>query len=703
MLHGSYDPWLVAASLLMAILAAYTALNMTGRVTAYRGWIATCWLSGGAIAMGVGIWSMHFLGMLAFRLPIPMGYDPALTALSAIIAIAASAFALWGFCQKTLTLRLLILGSCIMGAGVCGMHFTGMAAMRMDPAIQYNLPLLVLSVVIAVVASGIALWLAFYLRSRAERPLWLQIGAATVMGCAVSGMHYTAMAAAEFRIGSVSQVAHSGLTRTWLAALIIVIALSILLIALISSILEYRFESKTANLFSSLDLAKSELEFLALHDSLTKLPNRTLLVDRLQQEMRNAIRERTLLAVLFLDLDGFKQINDAFGHSIGDQLLIQVSARILQLVRDTDTLARIGGDEFVLLARVNDPTEVAALADRIITLVQHPIAIAGHDLHISTSIGIALFSGEKPTPGDLIKNADAAMYHAKALGRNGYCFFEDFMSTDMQQKLQLLQDLRAAIQRHQLILFYQPRFNAKTRAIVGVEALIRWQHPTRGLICPAEFIPLAEKTGLIIPIGEWVMQEACRQISQWRAAGHPQWDVSVNLSAVQFNHPGLAEMVRNTLQQHQVPPDCLILEITESTAMRNVDASITILRQLVEMGVRISIDDFGIGYSNLLQLKHFPASELKIDPSFVRDLGKSSEDEAIVASIVALGVTLNLQTVGEGVETSEQLDVLTRLGCNLLQGYFLGTPRPAVEFDSEMPDAPGQPSLVLPQSGLLSN
>jgi predicted signal transduction protein with EAL and GGDEF domain len=361
---------------------------------------------------------------------------------------------------------------------------------------------------------------------------------------------------------------------------------------------------------------------------------------------------------------------------VGDLLLIEVAQRIRSVVRARDTVARLGGDEFVVLADTEEPTGAASLASTLIMVIQRPYALASHDCQVTVSIGIAMYKGDETQRQELLKNADAAMYHAKALGRNTYCFFEVSMNEDAQQHLQVLHDLRLAIDRQELVLYYQPKFDAHTRAMLGVEALIRWQHPTRDLLLPADFIPLAEKIGLIVPIGEWTVQEACRQMTEWRAAGYTAWTVAVNLSPVQFNHPGLLELVQQTLERYALDPRCLILEITESTAMRDPDASMSILHKLNQMGVRISIDDFGTGYSSLLHLKRLPAGELKIDRGFVRELSPETEDAAIISAIVALGRTLKLEIVAEGVETIAQQEFLTSLGCNSLQGFLLGRPMP---------------------------
>jgi diguanylate cyclase len=677
MLVGHYNPQIVLLSLLVAIAASYAALGMVGRIATTQGRAVTGWLAGGAFAMGAGIWSMHFVGMLAFSLPIPLGYDPGVTLLSLLIAIALSAFGLWLLRHDTLPMSHLGCGAVLMGIGIAGMHYTGMAAMDMAPAIRYVPWLVALSILIAVIASGAVLWIAFRLRKRTSHVWLLRLGASVVMGGAIVAMHYTGMAAAQFPVGSVCGAATAGMDSGWLALVISIFALAVLGIALITSVLDLRLESRTLVLATSLAAANEELTYLALHDNLTKLPNRLLLEDRINQAMQVADRSERMCSLMFLDLDGFKSVNDAYGHYVGDQLLIQVAQRIREIVDAKDTIARVGGDEFVLVAEVNDPSDAATLADNLLEAIQQPFTAANHELRVSTSIGIAMYPGDGTHQRDLLMHADAAMYHAKSIGRNAYCFFEASMNVNVHEQLQLMQDLRAALKRQELVLHYQPKFEAPNGPIIGVEALVRWMHPTQGIIGPDRFIPLAEKVGLIIPLGTWVLNEACRQMRAWHDAGHRHWSIAVNLSASQFSHANLVQTVRETLARHGLDPHCLILEVTESTAMRNAEESVRILHRLDSMGVRISIDDFGTGYSSLLYLKRLPASELKIDRGFIRDLQHDTEDAAIVSAIVALGRALDLKIVAEGVETSEQQQFLTQLGCNSLQGYLLGRPMPA--------------------------
>lgn len=681
MLTGSYSSSLVLISLCVAILASYTALDLTGRIATAKGRAAWLWMGGGALAMGIGIWSMHFIGMLAFSLPIDLGYDLALTAFSLLIAVLSSGFALWLVSQPSLPWLQLGFGALIMGAGIACMHYTGMAALRMLPGIDYDPTLFGASLLIAVGASAAALWIAF--RLRAHTPYVRQIRglAAVVMGVAIVGMHYTGMAAANFPEGSFcGALAAGGLQGDGLVYLVLITTLAVLAVALLTSVLDARLEARTAELARSLTLANQELTQLALHDTLTDLPNRTLLADRIEQAIAKVAEQGGCFALMFIDLDGFKPVNDAFGHHIGDLLLKAVAARLRGHLHSQDTLARIGGDEFVLLVELREPNDAMDVAVKQVNLVSRPFRVAEHDLQLTASLGIVLYPGNGLDQHELLRNADAAMYHAKSAGKNGYSFFDASMNSNARQQLQLLQDLRQALEQRQFRLHYQPKFDAQNCQPIGAEALLRWEHPQQGLLLPDRFIGLAEKTGLIIPIGEWVLIEACRQMRQWLDQGHHGWRMAVNLSAIQFCHAGLVESVARALQQNSLPANCLTLEITETTAMHDADASLTVLQRLSDMGVDLSIDDFGTGYSSLMYLKRLPANELKIDRGFVRDLEQDSDDAAIVSAIVALGQALGLRIVAEGVETDRQQDFLTRLGCDSLQGYLLGQPVPAEQF-----------------------
>jgi len=684
MLIGSYSQTLVIISLCVAILASYTALDLTGRIATAKGRAVHCWTAGGAFAMGIGVWSMHFIGMLAFKLPIDLGYDLSITLLSLLISILSCGFALWLVSQAQLPAWQLAFGALVMGAGISAMHYTGMAAMRMQPGIDYDPTLFSASLLIAVGASGAALWIAFRLRQHTPYVRLIRVGAAVIMGVAIVGMHYTGMAAAQFPSGSFCGAAVDGLSGIGLDNLVLITTLAVLSIALLTSILDARLEARTANLAQSLTEANRELTQLALHDTLTGLPNRILLADRIDQAISRVDNEGGCVALMFIDLDGFKPVNDAFGHHMGDQLLREVSLRLREDLRGQDTLARIGGDEFVLLVQLSEPDDAMNLAARQVSLIARSFRVAEHDLQISASVGIALYPGNGQSAHELLMNADAAMYHAKGTGKNGYSFFDASMNSNARKQLQLLQDLRNALEQNEFSLHYQPKFDAGNGRPVGAEALLRWEHPTQGMLLPDKFIELAEKTGLIIPIGEWVLNEACRQMREWYVLGYTQWRIAVNLSALQFCHVGLVQSVAKALATHHLPANSLTLEITETTAMSDADASMTVLQELSDMGVDLSIDDFGTGYSSLMYLKRLPANELKIDRGFVRDLERDSDDAAIVSAIVALGQALGLRIVAEGVETGSQQDFLTQLGCDSLQGYLLGHPLPAERFMKEI-------------------
>jgi len=680
MLTASYSSSLVLISLCVAILASYTALDLAGRIATARGYAASLWMIGGALAMGTGIWSMHFVGMLALQLPVELGYDLTLTACSLLIAVLSSGFALWLVSQPSLPFLQLALGALIMGAGIASMHYTGMAALRMTPGIDYDPSLFMASLLIAVGASAAALWTAFRLRRQTPYVRQIRGLAAVLMGIAIVGMHYTGMAAAGFPQGSFCGALPDGLEGDGLVSLVLITTFAVLLVALLTSVLDARLEARTAALARSLTLANQELTQLALHDTLTGLPNRSLLADRIELAIAKVTEQGGCFALMFIDLDGFKPVNDAFGHHAGDLLLKAVATRLRGHLHSQDTLARIGGDEFVLLVELQDPSDAMNVAIKQVNLVSRPFRVAEHDLQLSASLGIVLYPGNGQDQHELLRNADAAMYHAKRVGKNGYSFFDASMNSNARQQLQLLQDLRLAVAAGQFRLHYQPKFDAKRCQPIGAEALLRWEHPQHGLLAPDRFIGLAEKTGLIIPIGDWVLDEACRQMRLWLDEGIEGWRIAVNLSAIQFCHAGLLDSVARALERHALPANCLTLEITETTAMSDVEVSLTVLQQLSDMGVDLSIDDFGTGYSSLMYLKRLPANELKIDRGFVRELEDEGEDAAIVSAIVALGRALGLRIVAEGVETSSQQAFLTRLGCDSLQGYLLGRPVPAEQL-----------------------
>ena len=425
----------------------------------------------------------------------------------------------------------------------------------------------------------------------------------------------------------------------------------------------------------------SEMQHLAQHDVLTDLPNRMLLNDRIAQAIVTAHRNGTEVAVLFLDLDQFKHINDSLGHPVGDKLLQSVAARLVGCVRSTDTVSRQGGDEFVvLLSEIKHAADAGNMARKILTALTGCHAIDGHDLHITASIGLSTYPADGQDAEMLMKNADTAMYQAKEKGRNNYQFFKKEMNLRAVKRQSLEGGLRDALEHNQFLLHYQPKINLATGNISGVEALVRWLHPTLGLIPPLEFLPIAEDCGLIVPIGRWVLKEACRQAQEWIAVGLRSVPVAVNVSSLEFRSAGFLENMRAVLRDACLNPRFLELELTETVLMQHADSTLSVLSGLKSIGVQLAVDDFGTGYSSLSYLKRFPIDCLKIDQSFVRDITSGSDDVPIVRAVITMAKSLRQRVVGEGVETEEQMSFLQAHGCDEVQGFYLGLPLAAKDF-----------------------
>jgi diguanylate cyclase (GGDEF)-like protein/PAS domain S-box-containing protein len=420
---------------------------------------------------------------------------------------------------------------------------------------------------------------------------------------------------------------------------------------------------------------------LAQHDGLTDLPNRMLLDDRLAQAITLCHRNQQKLAVLFLDLDRFKHINDTLGHDFGDRVLRNAAQRLLQCVRSSDTVSRQGGDEFVIvLSEIAHSQDAEGCAAKILSALSVPVRIDEHDLYITASIGIATYPDDGNDAETLLKHADLAMYHAKANGFNTFQFFEPGMNARAAERQLLENGLRHAIERGQFVLHYQSKINLATGAIVGVEALVRWSHPERGLILPGQFLAIAEESGLIVPIGRWVMTECCNRARAWRDAGLPPIRMAINISAVELRTKGFVSGVRAMLTQAKLEPSDLELELTETFLLQNADSTAAVLEALKDVGVRLALDDFGTGYASLSHLRRFPIDTLKIDRSFVRDIAMDSDDASIVRAVIGMGKSLDMQVVAEGVETSEQFDFLRQQGCPEGQGYYFSEPIVAAEF-----------------------
>ena len=428
-----------------------------------------------------------------------------------------------------------------------------------------------------------------------------------------------------------------------------------------------------------------EREQLATHDTLTGLPNRMLFMDRLEQSLVRASRHQTLVGVMFIDLDRFKRVNDTLGHATGDLLIREVARRLRQTVRSDDVVARLGGDEFVVV--INDVaalTPILQVVEKVLAVVNEPYTLDGRELFGSCSIGVSVFPDDATESADLLKFADTAMYHAKNSGRNRFQLYDATMNAMAEERLQLETDLHYAKARGEFVFHYQPQLNLDTGRLHGVEALIRWQHPKKGLLPPSAFLGLLEESGDIVEVGARLLHDACRQTAQWHAAGHAELCVAVNLSGVEFWHPALPERVREALEQSGLPPHALQLELTEGIFMQDIDAAVARILALKALGISVAVDDFGTGYSSLAHLKRLPLDVLKIDRYFVRDIREAPINEALVSSILALCRGLDLGTVTEGIENRAQLDTLRRLGCQIVQGYFIGRPMAAAALTDQL-------------------
>jgi len=670
-MYGYYDPSIVALSVAVAIIASYTALDMASRVSASdstprKSWI---WLVAGAVSMGTGIWSMHFIGMMSFHLPIQVAFDLPITLLSMIIAIAASVIALIFLRQAQLGIRNLIISTMLMGTGIVAMHYTGMFAMEMSPPIRYNPLLFVASVLIALVASFAALWISFQLRwKHSKMEILAKLGSAAVMGLAISGMHYTGMAAARFAPGSIClAVTSGGIDSTTLAIGVGSVSLLIMSFTLIVSALDANFSKSIA--------------LLARTDGLTGLANRATFIERLYQAFAAARRGASRFAVLYIDLDHFKDVNDTLGHSAGDLLLISVAGHLKRNCRESDLVARLGGDEFAILqTEVSDVSGATALASKIHGVLGTPYQLGDSKLFLSASIGISLFTDATAGPDEMLAKADLALYRAKEDGRDQYRFHSDDLDQEMRERVTLTGDLIQALEKNELELYYQPQVELFTGRITGMEALIRWNHPKRGLLMPADFIPIIEKSDAIVALGQWVLDHACEQMSSWRNAGIAPVILAVNLSLGQLRTGDeLIQFVTATLMKWGLTPKDLELDVTETMLAYATWAYIDVLERLQQLGVMIAIDDFGTQYSSLDYLKHYRVSRLKIPRAMITAAAQQDQrNAAMVRAIIGLARELDIEVMAQGVENEAQRDLLTAApSTTKVQGFYYSAPVPA--------------------------
>jgi diguanylate cyclase (GGDEF)-like protein len=801
-----HDAKLVALSYVIAVAGSFAALEMIARWRVAEGRQSRHWLFGSAAALGTSIWSMHFIGILAIRTGFALTYSPMETLLSLLIAIAVVACGMQITRGGASWFRVASAGVTV-GLGVAAMHYVGMAAMRFPGSLAYTPGLWGLSLLVGIAAATAALWLSLTLQREWQRATAAFVMAAGICGMHYTGMASAvfvfdplSQVAPGLPTGPLAGVVAAATLALILVALVFVAADRRILASekreaemlrqsnlrlaqanaelqlkrqqldavmgnlvqgiclfdgeqrllvcnrryaeiyklapeatcagrTLAEIADFRFAAGTTpdvpraeyvalTIKAALrkepsdavvtlkdgrvlavhiqptpgggwvaaheDIterrqAEAQIEFLARHDALTLLPNRVLFHQRLSQAMA-MVRRGGGCAILCLDLDRFKIINDTLGHPIGDGVLKVAADRLRSCVRDGDTVARLGGDEFAIIQRgVEGPAEPELLAQRIIAAFRDPIEVDGHQIMMGTSVGVSVAPGDGASGEVLLKNADIALYLAKSEGRGGVRFFEPQMDARIHMRRTLEMELAGALERREFELHYQPLINLATGGVAAFEALLRWNHPTRGMVLPQDFIPLAEETGMIVAIGDWVLRTACFEAENWPT----DVGVAVNLSSVQCQEGNLVATVQAALSASGLRPDRLELEITESVLLGDAVATLTALQELRAMGITIALDDFGTGYSSLSYLRRFPFDKIKIDRCFVRDLG-NKETMSIVRAVIALGRGLGMKTTAEGVETLDRLNLLRDEGCTEVQGYIASPPTPASELPALM-------------------
>jgi diguanylate cyclase (GGDEF)-like protein len=643
------------------------------------------WQVLGALCLAGGIWAMHFIGMLAFETPMKVSYDLPVTIASLLIAAISGAFAVRAISQEVLSPGEWMLSAVGIGLGVIIMHYVGMSALR-SAAVQYYQPgPFGLSIVMAILCGAIFLLMPGYLRQGSGMfHQMLKYGASMLLGAGLLGTHMVGMWSlnmvlpedAVLQSASPENALQLGLTIAIIALLIIAASIS-------ASMADKKLQGKEHDLrrvnalLSQLDQARMSLQQVAHYDPLTNLINRRGFNQTFAEKLIEHSASNHMLAVMFLDVDHFKRINDSLGHDAGDELLKAIAGRISSATRTEDVVSRFGGDEFCILISLHNYEEAEHLANRVMQKMKEPIALAGRNMVMTTSIGISVFPQDGLTCDELLKHADLALYQSKGNGRNRLHFFSSNLKTKATLELQLEEELRNALLANQgLQVFYQPIVDLSTGHVAKLEALVRWQHPQHGLLTPDRFIEIAETNGLIADLDNWVMRRACRDLGRLTGDGLENLMIAVNCSALNLTRDDLIDDIQSALKQTTVPARRLELEVTENALMGNISNTIGLLKQIRCLGVSLSIDDFGTGYSSLAYLKRLPLDTVKIDRSFIMDIPGSTQDMEIVQAIIVMAHTLHLKVVTEGVETIQQKEFLKKFGCDYIQGYLISRPQP---------------------------
>lgn len=654
-----HNHWLVLLAALLCGAGSWVTARLFQRTVNTSGTQRFGWQVLTAISAGVAIWCTHFIAMLGFDAGAPVQFDLPLTLVSLLIAVGGSTI---GFALTTCRIVRIApaLGGAIVGVAIVLMHYTGMLAWRVEGIVSWDIGYLVASVLLAMTLAALALHFAMRPSPHAVNQM------AGVLSLAILALHFTGMSALRITPLTLDGAWTDVNTLRPLALAVAGTSLVIVCTGLVSYVIDSNVRAESLE----------HLRRLALSDMLTGLPNRASFNERLDLEIALAQEQGTKLALIGIDLNRFKEINDLRGHHAGDEVLRILARRMSNVLREGEFVARIGGDEFAALCRMGDDTRLMDLLERLEPALYKPVRLDDYEVVPGASFGVAIYPDDAATKAILINNADLAMYRAKGSVAQSICFYEPAMDLIVRARRSLAADLRRAVADNQLSIHYQVQTSLTTGEIRGYEALLRWQHATLGTIPPTEFIPLAEENGVILEIGAWVLREACARAATWE----PPYTVSVNVSAVQFMHADLTALVADVLEATGLPASRLQLELTESTIFAGRERALDTLRQIKALGVSIALDDFGTGYSSLDTLRSFPFDRIKLDQSFVADAEAKPQDRAIIRAVLALGKSLGIPILAEGIETRDQLVLLADEGCDEAQGFLLGRPAPLNEI-----------------------
>lgn len=698
MIDPTYNLWLVLASLLVAIAACYVAFGVALRMGRSRGALRWGWLTAGGVVIGWGVWAMHFIGMLAYDLGIPLGFAVAPTLISMLPAMLGAGIALWLTTRPHFRRLQLLLAGLALGIGVGSMHYTGMAAMRMSKFIQWNWWIVALSVLIAIGGSIVTLGVSrrALRRERAgQHRTWQLLRASVTLGVTIASMHYVAMAAAEVPAGSICLSAGSFFHGTTLAVGILVVTLALLGGTWAATLMHARLERQARSARRDLHHARQQVQSLQERDASTGLPNRTVFLRQLRRSMARVHAGQTRVALLIIRVRRLGQLTEALGHGAGEVAIREMAHVLRDQCPARAMLARYADNAFAML--VEDAVDAGAVqkqAEALLECMRRPIMALDQTLSLDGCIGAALAPRDTEDPDQLLRLAFSALNHAAEVS-TGFVLFQRGMQRALPQRLSLLADLRVALAAQQLTPHYQMIWNLRSGTPAGAEALVRWPHPHLGMLPPDEFVPLAEEHGLAVALDQVVIDRVATQVRAWRQAGIHAGPVAVNLTIESLEREDFFTRLRNVVDTHGIAMGDLRFELTESMAMMHFEPALSHLYALREQGCSVILDDFGTGHSSLARLRELPLTTLKIDQRFVRSALQNRADRDIVEAIVALAHKLRLDTIAEGVETAEQADWLASLGCDAAQGYYYARPMPAERYIAHLRQASA--AVVMPR------